>query len=325
MGRYAPRRVVPSAEVETRCHIPPGTALLNSGVGQRHWADVPGGETATYMGEQAAREALAEAGLEGRDLDLIINASGTPQQAIPDGACLLQRALGLGQSGIRCMSVHSTCLSFVSALEVAAAFIAIGRHRRILVVSTDVASAGLNFEEAESATLFGDLAAAAVIVPTPAGEASALHRMIFETHAEGADLTTIRGCGTERPPGADWTRPEDNLFAMDGPGVLKFAIKRLPTFIQRLVPPDDPPLELVVPHQSSKTGMSVTARLFERHAGVTGDKVVDILADYGNCVAASIPGALYTAIREGRLQRGDRFCLVGTGAGLSLAGMIATY
>ena len=316
---------MPSAEVEALCHIPAGTSLLNSGVGQRHWADLKAGETATYMGMRAAGEALDDAGLAPSELDLIINASGTPHQAIPDGACLIQRELGLQDSGIRCLSVHSTCLSFISALEVAAAFIATGRHRHILIVSADLASSGLNFEEAESATLFGDLAAAAVIVPTPPGEASALHRMLFETHTAGADLTTIRGCGTRHHPNAPDSTPEDHMFAMDGPGVLKLAIKLLPAFIERILPADDPPLELVVPHQSSKTGMNVAARMFERHAGISADKFVDVLAQFGNCVSASIPGALYGAIREGRLQRGDRFLMVGTGAGLSLAGVVATY
>ena len=143
LGRYLPRRVVPSAEVEALCGLPAGWIEQRSGVRERHWATT---ETSSYMGAHAAREAVAEAGLALSDLDLIINASGTPEQAIPDGGPLVQRQLGLGRSGIACLSVHATCLSFLAAIDLSANLLATGRYQLILIVTSEIGSVGINLK-----------------------------------------------------------------------------------------------------------------------------------------------------------------------------------
>ena len=303
--------------------IAPGWIERHSGVHERRWADVSGGETATWMGAQAAREALDEAGVAAGDLDLIINASGTPEQALPDGGPLIQRHLGLGGSGIACLSVHTTCLSFFTALDVAGAFLAARRYRRILVVSADVASVGLNIAEHESFSLFGDGAAAAVIVPTPDGEPSAIDALVFSTYGEGADLTAVRGAGTRRHPSAAHARPEDHLFSMQGPSVLRLGMKHAPELLERLRPGLSRglgDLSLVVPHQTSLAALNAL-----QHFGIPMDRVVVVLDRLGNCVAASLPLALHEAARSGRMRRGDHVLLIGTGAGISLAGALVTY
>ena len=111
LGRYLPERVVPSAEVEALWYSPAGWIERHSGVRERRWATT---ETSSYMGAQAAREAVAESGLELSDTDLIVNASGTPEQAIPDGGPLVQRQLGLATPVSPARSVHATCPSFIA-------------------------------------------------------------------------------------------------------------------------------------------------------------------------------------------------------------------
>ncbi len=197
LGRYLPERVVPSREVEALCGLPAGWIERRSGVRERRWATT---ETSSYMGAQAAREAVAEAGLALTDIDLILNASGTPEQAIPDGGPLIQRQLGLGGSGIAAMSVHATCLSFLAAIDLSSNLLATGRYKNILIVTAEIGSVGINFKEPESASLIGDAAAAVVVTRTPAGEASAVQAARFETYGDGADHTAIRGAGSRRPP-----------------------------------------------------------------------------------------------------------------------------
>jgi 3-oxoacyl-[acyl-carrier-protein] synthase III len=124
MGRYLPERVVTNDELETLCKLPHGWIEKHNGVCERRWV---GSETSSFMAAQAAREALDEAGIRLKDIDLILNASGTPEQAIPDTGALIQRELGLGSSGIASMSIHATCLSFVAALDMSAALLATGR------------------------------------------------------------------------------------------------------------------------------------------------------------------------------------------------------
>jgi 3-oxoacyl-[acyl-carrier-protein] synthase-3 len=169
----------------------------------------------------------------------------------------------------------------------------------------------------------GDAAAAVVVTRTPPGEAAAVHAARLETYGDGADLTAIRGGGTRVHPNHAATRPEDNLFHMDGPQVLRMALKHSGAFLERLRPGLSRGLGsvgLVVPHQPSKMGLKAL-EMFGWPAG----QIVRTLDHLGNCVAASIPCTLYEAVRAGRLQRGDEVLLVGTGAGLSIGGVILTY
>ncbi|MBB6098675.1 3-oxoacyl-[acyl-carrier-protein] synthase-3 [Deinobacterium chartae] len=322
VGRYLPERVVHSRDLERRCGLPAGWAERRAGVITRRWAD-PHRETAARMGAWAALEALEDAGLGPRDLDLILGASGTPQQPIPDGAALIQRELGLGASGIPAFSVHATCLSFLTALQVAAHLLASGTYRRILVVSSEVASVGLNFAQPESAVLMGDAAAAVVLERARLGHSSALLAARFETYGDGAHLTEIRGGGSALPPLSPAARPEDFTFRMEGLRVLRMARDLSGAFLEALRPGLSQGLaglRAVVPHQASRAGLELLSRY-----GWPERAVARTLPHLGNCVAASIPATLYDLLRSGEVQRGDELLLVGTGAGFSMGGVILRY
>ncbi len=323
IGRYLPTRVVSSDEVAQLCGLPRGWIEEHGGVSQRRWARPEDGETNSWMGARAAEAAIVDAGVALADIDLILNASGTVEQAIPDGGPLLQRELGAQTSGIPCASVHSTCLSFLTALETSASHLELGLYRRILVVCSEISSCGLDFADPESSALFGDAACAVVLTRATEDEASRLHALRMETYSSGADWTTIRGAGTRRHPNHPATRKEDNLFHMDGPELLKQALKTMPGFLDRLwarITSDSSDIALVIPHQTSLAGLRA-----HRRVGFPDEKVVQTLDQYGNCIAASMPLTLHEAIRDGRLSRGDRFLLLGTGAGLSFGGAILTY
>ncbi len=320
LGRYLPSRVVRSAEIETLCGLPEGWVEHRNGVRERRWVT---SETSSFMAAQAALEALGEAGLEPGELDLVINASGTAEQAIPDTGALIQRELGLGRSGIPAMSVHTTCLSFITALEVAAHFLSSGRFGRILVASSDISSCGIDLKQPESASLVGDAAAAVVLTRPEAGELSGICNVHFRTYGDGAYLTSIMGGGSARHPHKPGHDPGDDLFRMDGPAVLRMVRQFDEAFLEELYPGLSTSLadiDLVVPHQSSRVGL----QLLQRY-GWPEASIVRTLGELGNCVAASIPATLYDAVRCGRVNRGDKVLLVGTGAGLSLGGLVLVY
>ena len=321
VGRYLPERIVPSSEVERLCGIKPGWIERHTGVKERRWAGPK--ETNSFMGAAAARDAIEDAGLKLNDIDLILCASGTPEQTIPDNSALIQRELGLGKSGIACMSVHITCLSFLLAMDVAATMLAVRRYQNILIVSSDIASVALNFKDPESAALFGDAAAAVVVTRTPEGEKGGVEHSRFETYSIGAHLTEIRGGGSRLHPANPETRPEDNLFSMAGPKVYRLARQHQDAFLEKLRPglsksPGD--IKVVLPHQASL--MAIRAL---RRNGITDDQVVVTLDRFGNCVATSLPLTAYEAVKTNRVNRGDEVLLAGTGAGLTLGGMILTY
>lgn len=330
LGRYLPEAIVTNAELEDRFGVPSGWIFEKTGVRERRRADVTGGECASEMGARAAHEALAEAGIKARDLDLIVNASGTPEQAIPDGGPLLQRALGLERSGIQAFTVHATCLSFLAALDVVASMITVGTHRRALIVSSEVGSLGVVGADPKSEALWGDAAAAAVVTASTVGDGSALERVLFRTWSQGADLTSIPGGGTRRHPLAAHSTPEDLRFAMNGQGVLQLCLRRAGKFFDELHPPlrqqgmdatnADEAIDLAITHQPSKAGLAAMEKF-----GVDPKRTVVTLDRLGNCVAASLPSTLYEAVRDGRLKRGERALLFGTGAGLSMAGALLRF
>lgn len=319
-GRYLPERRVASAEVETRAGLPPGWSVANSGVAFRHWA-APN-ERASVMGAAAAQAACQQAAIDPRDVDVIINASGSVERAIPDGGPLLQDALGLGASGIPSFSVHATCLSFIAALEIACERIQSGRIQRALVVSSEISSVALDFENPEICTLFGDGAAAVVVERASESDTSRVHRVAWRTMGRDADLTTLRGCGTFRHPHSSDTTHADALFQMRGPCTLKRAIQLVPALLEALGLDAAARREIrwIASHQASRAALGYLATL-----GFDNAAIVNTLTHAGNCIAASIRLALEQGVREGVIRRGETGLLVGTGAGLSVAGMLITY
>ena len=301
-----------SKELAPRVGRTAGWIERRTGVRSRH---VFGGDPAVQAAA-AARLALGD-----EPPDLVINASLTPRQLIPDTAAFVARELGL--DGVPAFSVHATCLSFLVSLRLAATLVHTGAHRRILVVSSEVASVSRDFGQPESAALLGDGAGAAVVEATPAGQGSALLAYRMRTFPEGAELTEFRGAGVMKHPNDPATVPGDNLFNMQGARIYRLARRRVGELLDELwaetgLGPDD--IDLVVPHQASGHGLAALPRY-----GLAEDRIVNILADHGNCIAASIPMALAHAQAHGRLERGHRVLLVGTGAGLSVGGAILRW
>ncbi len=320
IGRYLPSCIVPSSELEMLCGLPAGWVEQHNGVRERRRVT---DETSSFMAAEAAREALEEAGLEPGELNLIINASGTGEQAIPDTGALIQRQLGLGSSGIPSMTVHNTCLSFITAMDVAASYLSSGRYRNILIASSDISSCGINPEEPESASLVGDAAAAVVVTRSSEGESSGIHHAHFKTYGDGAYLTTIMGGGSARHPSKPGHNSADDLFHMNGSAVLRMVRNIDAGFLDELYPGLSKSLldiDVVVPHQASKVGL-----LMLRRFGWQEQRVMQTLQWLGNCVAASIPATLYQAVRDSNIKRGQKVLLVGTGAGLSIGGLVLTY
>jgi len=206
---------------------------------------------------------------------------------------------------------------------VAANFLQTGRYKNILIASADVASCGINPKEPESASLVGDAGAAVVVTRSTEGDPSILHHAHFKTYGEGAYLTAIMGGGSGHHPRYPNHKPEDDLFHMDGPAVLRMVREIGDDFLEELYSGLSKSLvdiDVVVPHQASKVGLLMLTRF-----GWPEQKIMHTLEWLGNCVAASIPVTLYQAVRDGNIQRGNKVLLAGTGAGLSIGGLVLTF
>jgi 3-oxoacyl-[acyl-carrier-protein] synthase-3 len=321
LGSCLPERRVTSAELLRAWHVPEGLVEHAAGVYERRYATH---ETTAGMAASACRQALDRAGLAPSAVDAIIGASTVPQQAIPCTAAFVQRELGAPDGGSLCFDVNATCLSFLVALQNAAHLVAAGAYRTVLVYSSELGSRFLNERQPASAILFGDAAAAAVVVRAEAGEHSAIHHTAFATYSSGADYTQVLGGGTRHSPNDPATRPEMNLFDMDGKAVFRQAVRLLPPFLDCFFEQTGwrrEEIDCLVPHQASRHGLDLlTDRL-----GFRREQLFTNLSERGNCIAASIPLALAEAVAAGRIRRGDRVVLLGTGAGLTIGAAALTY
>ncbi len=319
-GKYLPKQQVTDREIELRLGLTEGWVAKKSGVLIRHFVD---GETASMMGAFAAKDALVAAGLSIGDIDCIISTSSIPEQGIPCTAALIQQHLGAGDSGIPAFDINSTCLSFVTGLDTISYSIAAGRYDRVLLVASEVTT-GLNWNDKESCTLFGDGAAAVIVAKSADLESSHILSSRMETYGKGAHLTECQGAGNKYHPQDYADRLESLLFRMDGRGVYRLALELLPSFVERLLAPTGlkiADLQMVIPHQASLMAM----HLLCKQLGIPEQKLMVIAHNHGNTMAASIPMALHEAIVQSKIQRGDRVMLLGTSAGFSLGGILLEY
>lgn len=280
------------------------------------------GEPVSELATRALQAALNKANLKPTDLDLIIMGNSMPEQPIPTTSILIHRKLGLAETGIPCFDVNSTCTSFLTALEIAMGFIQMGRYKRIGIVSADLGSKGINWKDVETAGLFGDGGAAAIVEADPT-QNSHICALLNQSYSLGAELCEIRAGGSKyniiTPPPTE----EEYLFTMKGRGVYKIASKLLPEFLNALLEKANMKLSDIdwfVPHQASPLAM----RHIVQGLGFPEEKTINIIQTHGNQVAASIPTALHYCLQE-KAKRKDKVLVIGTGAGLNLYGAILTY
>lgn len=287
--------------------------IRRTGVLQRHVAGNL--KDPAVLAAEASRPLLDRYGSP----DCVIYAGAIPRQMLPDLSVFVHRELGL--TGVPGFSVNAACLSFLSALTVADALIERGQYRKILICVAELASRGRNFSEPESAALLGDGAAAVLMEQTPGTSCIAGYQM--QTWSDGADLAGLRGGGTLFPPEHPDTTLADHRFHMQGEQLLRATVPRLRQFLDKFFSEhgiSQADIQLVIPHQPSGPALSLLKRW-----GFTEERVVNIIADYGNCVAASMPMALALAEREGQIQRGDLLLLLGTAAGISIGASLLRW
>lgn len=321
-GEFVPGRRVASAEFDRRWGKDPGWTFEHTGVASRAYLE-PGDDVIT-MGVAAAQVALHAAGLDAGQLDAIISVGSVPYQAIPCTATFLQRALGLKDSGIAAFDVNSTCLGFIVALDLVAQAIATGRFCTVLIVASEPASLGLNWDDPYTAGLFGDGAAAVVVGKSRRPEA-AIRGSHVQTFSSGLEYCQIRAGGTGLHPRL---KPDQfmagTVFEMQGKHTYRLAAELLPAFLATLLSRAGvrtEEIEVWVPHQASGRALNHLRRALR----LPEERLITILETSGNQVSVSLPAALHRGVSDGRIRPGTLVAMVGSGAGLSFGGVVLQF
>ena len=316
-GVASPAKRVESVEIDRFQNLPDGHTEAVCGVKSRAYATT---ESASSLAVMAIEGAVVRAKMSIDDIDCIICASGTMEQAIPYNAAKIHALLNLRQP-IPSFDINMTCLSALMAMDVAASFIEIGRYKNILICSSDLASVGLDWNNIEVGGLFGD-GAAAMILSATTQKNIGIKAVNFETHSIGVDYCQIKGGGSlHHPSKIEGDYRAYGKFNMEGKELYKLTLKVIDKFCNALLEQahcnlDD--IDWVVPHQASKLAIEH----LQKKLSLDPNKVINILADHGNQIAASLPTALHHLLSNDQCKSGDKILLLGTSAGLSLGGMI---
>lgn len=312
-GFAVPDRVVTNDDLAAVMNTSDEWIRTRTGIQERRWARED--ETGAGLAHRATLRALEVAGLEPRDLDLIVYATSTPDHFAPGNGVYLQRLLGI--DGIPSIDVRNQCSGFVYALSVADAFIQCGRFRRVLVVGAEVQSTGMDVSTRgrNTAVIFADGAGAVVL---GASEADGRGILAFDLHGDGtyAEKLWVDAPGSMYHPRASHEQLDAGrqFLQMDGKEVFRHAVARMPESVQAVLSATGhttQDLKLLLAHQANLR----ISEMIQKTLQLRDDQIYNNIMRYGNTTAATIPIALDECVRSGRILPGDLIALTAFGSG----------
>lgn len=314
-GGYLPERVITNHDLERMVDTSDQWIRERTGIIERRIAAA--GETCGDLAAAAARHALAAAGLTGRDIDLVVLATSTPDQVFPSTACLIQERLDIPGKAIA-FDITAACCGFIYALDIADRFIRTGGAQRALVIGAETFSRILDWEDRTTCVLFGDGAGALIL--EAAEEPGVLATRLHADGRQQALLNVPWGISQ----GYDRLTPTSGKVTMRGNEVFKAAVRTMGQLVDETLRANNLSCEDVdwlVPHQANIRIMAALARKI----GFPMERVIVTADRHGNTSAASVPLALDVAVRDGRIQRGQLLLLEAFGAGFTWGSALVRY
>lgn len=315
-GSYLPEKVLSNHDLEKMVETSDQWIQERTGIKKRHIAEA--GQTTCDLAEQAAARALKAAGKTAQEIDLIVVATTTPDKIFPSTACLLQQRLG--NHSCAAFDIQAVCTGFVYAMGVADKFIKTGDARTALVVGAETLSRILDWNDRSTCILFGDGAGAVVLEAADKPGILSTH-----LHADGAyeELLHVPG-GISRGFDMETDGADPHFMQMKGNEVFKMAVNTLGRIVDETLAANGmrkSDIDWLVPHQANIRIIKATARKLSMDM----DNVVVTIGEHGNTSAASVPLALDTAVKDGRIKRGEALLLEAFGGGFTWGSVLLNY
>jgi 3-oxoacyl-[acyl-carrier-protein] synthase-3 len=309
-GKYLPERILTNAELEKMVETTDEWIRSRTGIEYRHIA--ADDEMTSDLAQKAGRAALESAGLKPNDIDLVLVGTTTPDLIFPNVACLVQEKLGI--KSCPAFSLEAACSGFLYGLVVADQFIRLGSARRALVIGAETMSRIMDWTDRETCVLFGDGAGAVIL------EAAETPGIIYSTLGADGRYRELLYASS----GVSLRQREGAALRMKGNEVFKVAVKTLENLVDDVVEKnhlEKGQIDWLIPHQANIRIISATAKRLE----LPMERVILTVREHGNTSAASVPMALDTAIRDGRIERGDLLLLEAFGGGFTWGASLIRY
>ncbi len=310
-GSYLPARILTNFDLEKRIETTSQWIVERTGIHQRHIAAE--GELTSDLATQAAQRALEAANLQSNDIDLLLVATTTPDLVFPSTACSVQMKLGM-TNGKPAFDLQAVCSGFIYALSVADQFIKGGAAKNVMVIGAETLSRITDWDDRGNCILWGDGAGAVVLGASSEPGIISTHLHADGRHKDLLQTTTGPSSGTSTPV----------LIRMEGNAVFKIAVNTLDSIVDETLAANGlqkSDIDWLVPHQANIRIIQATAKKLS----MSMDKVVTTIADHGNTSAASVPLAFDTAIRDGRIQRGQTILMEAFGGGFTWGSALIRY
>ncbi|MEX0615127.1 MAG: beta-ketoacyl-ACP synthase III [Methylophaga sp.] len=310
-GSYLPEKALSNTDLEKMVDTSDQWIRERTGIIKRHIAAAD--ETTTDLAYNAAVNAIDAAGISNQDIDLIIVATSTPTRIFPSTASLVQDKLGI--HGCPAFDIQAVCTGFVYALTVADKFIKSGSAKNVLVIGAEIFSRIVDWTDRNTCVLFGDGAGAVVLQASDTPGILSTH-----IHCDGSFNSLLQ---VPTGPGSV-VSDIPAVVDMQGNEVFKIAVKTLSQIVDETLEANNlekHDIDWLVPHQANIRIIAATARKLS----MSMDKVVVTVDEHGNTSAASIPLALDTAVRDGRIQRGEKLLLEAFGGGFTWGSALIQY
>ena len=317
LGMHVPKKVLTNFDLEKMVETSDEWIRTRTGIRERHIAEP--GMSASDLAYPAAKAALKGARLQPKDVDLIIVGTTSPDMLFPSTACILQQRLG-AKSAV-CFDVSAACSGSIFAIITAQQYLATGRYKNALVIGTEVLSNFVDWTDRSTCVLFGDGAGACVLTKVARGGILATD---MGSDGTAAELLYIPGGGSRHPPSHASVDQRLHYLRMNGTEIFKLAVRRMAESAQtvikraRLKPGQ---VHCVIPHQANIRIIQAVAKW----AKLPMEKIYVNVERYGNTSAASNLIALYEAVQDGTIKRGDYVVLVAFGAGLTWGSILLQW
>ena len=312
LGTYVPPRLLTNADLEKMVDTTDQWIMERTGIRERHLVDK--GIATSDLGVEAARKALAERGIASTDLEAIIVGTVTPDMLFPSTACLVQNKLGA--KGVWGFDLSGACSAFVYSLQAGAQFIASGAHRRVLVIGADVMSSIIDYTDRATCVIFGDGAGAVILEPAE-DDSVGLIDFLHEIDGSGGCSLYMPGGGSLNPSTQETVSQKMHYVHQDGQAVFKFAVRKQAELCEKILQKNGlkgSDIDVFIPHQANRRIITATAD----RLGLRSESVIINIDRYGNTTAGTIPLAMDTARREGKLKKGSLVLLASVGAGFTV-------